>query len=114
MIRRPPRSTLFPYTTLFRSRADDPQEAETGGEGGARVFGERQDAGVELEGRKQGVDELVGRGASGVERLRGQHRYAQLAQGEAAGLVGGPTPCARGALRGPEGGGGPFGHELRS
>src|SRR3989442_5830058 len=24
MIRRPPRSTLFPYTTLFRSRADAP------------------------------------------------------------------------------------------
>src|SRR3989475_2671897 len=24
MIRRPPRSTLFPYTTLFRSRAADP------------------------------------------------------------------------------------------
>src|SRR3989449_10798787 len=24
MIRRPPRSTLFPYTTLFRSRADVP------------------------------------------------------------------------------------------
>src|SRR2546430_6861673 len=23
MIRRPPRSTLFPYTTLFRSAADD-------------------------------------------------------------------------------------------
>src|SRR3712207_7122256 len=23
MIRRPPRSTLFPYTTLFRSRGDD-------------------------------------------------------------------------------------------
>src|SRR5438477_3166980 len=23
MIRRPPRSTLFPYTTLFRSRAND-------------------------------------------------------------------------------------------
>src|SRR3712207_7592384 len=27
MIRRPPRSTLFPYTTLFRS---DRQDAETG------------------------------------------------------------------------------------
>src|SRR3712207_8340558 len=26
MIRRPPRSTLFPYTTLFRSR-DDPDDA---------------------------------------------------------------------------------------
>src|SRR2546427_4816073 len=25
MIRRPPRSTLFPYTTLFRSRADHAQ-----------------------------------------------------------------------------------------
>src|SRR5687767_13290010 len=25
MIRRPPRSTLFPYTTLFRSRADHPR-----------------------------------------------------------------------------------------
>src|SRR3989441_6048654 len=26
MIRRPPRSTLFPYTTLFRSRATDVRE----------------------------------------------------------------------------------------
>src|SRR2546429_5314736 len=25
MIRRPPRSTLFPYTTLFRSRLREPQ-----------------------------------------------------------------------------------------
>src|SRR5437667_4373621 len=25
MIRRPPRSTLFPYTTLFRSKEDFPQ-----------------------------------------------------------------------------------------
>src|SRR2546430_11318895 len=25
MIRRPPRSTLFPYTTLFRSRGDEGQ-----------------------------------------------------------------------------------------
>src|SRR5256885_14762146 len=27
MIRRPPRSTLFPYTTLFRSRSSYAQEA---------------------------------------------------------------------------------------
>src|SRR5688572_31276520 len=27
MIRRPPRSTLFPYTTLFRSDADCPLES---------------------------------------------------------------------------------------
>src|SRR3712207_8288570 len=26
MIRRPPRSTLFPYTTLFRSHLDDARE----------------------------------------------------------------------------------------
>src|SRR6266850_2579293 len=28
MIRRPPRSTLFPYTTLFRSRRTPPRAAE--------------------------------------------------------------------------------------
>src|SRR5258705_1957308 len=28
MIRRPPRSTLFPYTTLFRSRSGRPSFAE--------------------------------------------------------------------------------------
>src|SRR3712207_1926614 len=33
MIRRPPRSTLFPYTTLFRSRGDGP--------GFVRVVGDR-------------------------------------------------------------------------
>src|SRR5687767_15443780 len=38
MIRRPPRSTLFPYTTLFRS--DEDQER------GAEQHGERQDLAV--------------------------------------------------------------------
>src|SRR5258707_7765959 len=34
MIRRPPRSTLFPYTTLFRSRSsDEPSHAGTPPEG---------------------------------------------------------------------------------
>src|SRR5690349_22582505 len=28
MLRRPPRSTLFPYTTLFRSRATTARQAE--------------------------------------------------------------------------------------
>src|SRR3712207_7245434 len=53
MIRRPPRSTLFPYTTLFRSAGRRPQgaketgdEGETGG-GGAREL---------LDGRPEGVD----------------------------------------------------------
>src|SRR5256885_4911364 len=30
MIRRPPRSTLFPYTTLFRSRQIVPRDGERG------------------------------------------------------------------------------------
>src|SRR2546427_6617667 len=32
MIRRPPRSTLFPYTTLFRSRDALAREVDRGGE----------------------------------------------------------------------------------
>src|SRR5436853_4564876 len=37
MIRRPPRSTLFPYTTLFRSAWDeDPEHLRTGLEQAAR------------------------------------------------------------------------------
>src|SRR3712207_8202757 len=51
MIRRPPRSTLFPYTTLFRSRAGDPRQRGERGEGQAESApepdgpGERRDAG---------------------------------------------------------------------
>src|SRR3712207_8124632 len=30
MIRRPPRSTLFPYTTLFRSHLVDPHQEQLG------------------------------------------------------------------------------------
>src|SRR5688572_31009197 len=30
MLRRPPRSTLFPYTTLFRSRGDEPPHGDAG------------------------------------------------------------------------------------
>src|SRR3989441_2405316 len=43
MIRRPPRSTLFPYTTLFRSRARRRRDVvdlrADGGHGGALVRG---------------------------------------------------------------------------
>src|SRR5256885_8088981 len=40
MIRRPPRSTLFPYTTLFRSGGEVAQVAEQHGDVGA-VAGEQ-------------------------------------------------------------------------
>src|SRR3712207_7906144 len=41
MIRRPPRSTLFPYTTLFRSRAQRALERGGGGRHGAQMVGEQ-------------------------------------------------------------------------
>src|SRR5260221_8364215 len=42
MIRRPPRSTLFPYTTLFRSAAArDPQEGVRRGRDDQVAAGER-------------------------------------------------------------------------
>src|SRR3712207_7471271 len=39
MIRRPPRSPLFPYTTLFRSHADVPGE-RPGGTGAGQLVGQ--------------------------------------------------------------------------
>src|SRR5258707_7420069 len=40
MIRRPPRSTLFPYTTLFRSREAHPRDEVGGRERGLLDLGE--------------------------------------------------------------------------
>src|SRR3712207_7333631 len=56
MIRRPPRSTLFPYTTLFRS------EGPLGGEGPDvdlvqhPVVEGRNPPGVHLPGERRGID----------------------------------------------------------
>src|SRR3989441_12026409 len=44
MIRRPPRSTLFPYTTLFRSWASEPQYEDWG----ARFFDANGDGRLDL------------------------------------------------------------------
>src|SRR2546427_5484267 len=67
MIRRPPRSTLFPYTTLFRSSssptcADSAARAESGD-----PLNAKQDE--PLAGRPDGKpDTVAGRRAHGVER----------------------------------------------
>src|SRR2546430_13523496 len=52
MIRRPPRSTLFPYTTLFRSRARQAQAVD----GVAKVFVERR--AEALHGSETGSEHL--------------------------------------------------------
>src|SRR3989454_8257406 len=46
MIRRPPRSTLFPYTTLFRSHAHAIQCADAGDAG---VLGQRETVATDHE-----------------------------------------------------------------
>src|SRR3712207_9339525 len=49
MIRRPPRSTLFPYTTLFRSiESEVPIGAVLSLTGAAASYGESQQRGLEL------------------------------------------------------------------
>src|SRR3712207_8707680 len=57
MIRRPPRSTLFPYTTLFRS--DPPQRGAGGVHRPARAAGRR--LGRDLQGGRGGARRDDGR-----------------------------------------------------
>src|SRR3712207_8703592 len=80
MIRRPPRSTLFPYTTLFRSVAarerqrgeaahhDHPQRSPRQVGGGERGLAEEREA-LELLGELQ----QRGRVLEGVHRRSEEH-----------------------------------------
>src|SRR2546422_6421303 len=52
MIRRPPRSTLFPYTTLFRSALRRPREPEGARLPGRRVRGREPPDGPGAEPRR--------------------------------------------------------------
>src|SRR5690348_17654010 len=66
MIRRPPRSTLFPYTTLFRSRVelgidplhDIPSSAATGIAAAAKRYGAFLEQPVELSRSEEHTSEL--------------------------------------------------------
>src|SRR5256885_10305472 len=51
MIRRPPRSTLFPYTTLFRSRFGRRQRERLIERVGVKRVGAAEDGGQRLERR---------------------------------------------------------------
>src|SRR2546422_10886079 len=73
MIRRPPRSTLFPYTTLFRSGV-----RERGGGAGLEAAGART-AAVRLErrvGGERGIGEDEDRKST---RLNSSHGYISYA-----------------------------------
>src|SRR2546425_4581606 len=65
MIRRPPRSTLFPYTTLFRSVLEDANVGEL------RGHVEGQVDGVGAGGGRGDVRRVVDRLAEPAGKLRG-------------------------------------------
>src|SRR3989449_1276823 len=67
MIRRPPRSTLFPYTTLFRSHSG------TGGRRGRRSLA----AAARV---RSGTARARGSGASGLPRRSGKIEFCQMPQ----------------------------------
>src|SRR2546428_4591919 len=74
MIRRPPRSTLFPYTTLFRSR---PAREAHGGHAQRAVAHELDDVergaiAVERDGTALNVVQLVGQDRKST-RLNSSH-----------------------------------------
>src|SRR2546422_7306468 len=78
MIRRPPRSTLFPYTTLFRSEVETANEAANffvGGSGGAAILwgGRRR---FEIAAGEQRVKESGDRKST---RLNSSHGYISYA-----------------------------------
>src|SRR2546422_8064375 len=112
MIRRPPRSTLFPYTTLFRSPLPAPRtqsirtrrdegESARGGEGGEQARPDRQVQGAEggaLEG-EDACQELVGEPGAGL--LGGARRLGGWAARPA-----GPADRRRRGEEGRGGGGG--------
>src|SRR2546427_963478 len=56
MIRRPPRSTLFPYTTLFRSRPPPPEIAAPRASRPLRLHGAEPRDPTRVRSRRRGRD----------------------------------------------------------
>src|SRR3712207_8225907 len=70
MIRRPPRSTLFPYTTLFRSRSAD--------EAHRPVPLQEHRIGVEIVRRRDGVEDEVEAAGMGLHLIRIDRKSTRL------------------------------------
>src|SRR2546430_9703034 len=77
MIRRPPRSTLFPYTTLFRSLVDGAREHQARDEHRATgpEHGERRDAAPQVQARDQ-VEDCGDRKSTRLNSSHSQISYA--------------------------------------
>src|SRR2546430_12366381 len=73
MIRRPPRSTLFPYTTLFRSRREAPGQRTAACRLLRRVGPPRVTrAALDTPGRRQGGQEVHTRSEEHTSELQSQ------------------------------------------
>src|SRR5258708_15778837 len=83
MIRRPPRSTLFPYTTLFRSQAQQPAKApklspESQAEVEARIHSIFAQYGKRLSDAQKAVCRIVQRDRKST-RLNSSHQIISYA-----------------------------------
>src|SRR2546422_3364111 len=88
MIRRPPRSTLFPYTTLFRSH----RVAESSGSQRAADVAQRHRTSVgrtitAAQGRSDAMNELTTLTASLGTRLKERKETLAVAESSAGGLI---------------------------
>src|SRR3712207_8518787 len=77
MIRRPPRSTLFPYTTLFRSRPRGLRRQDLDEVARLEGVGERHDAAVDL-GPDAAVADVRVDVVREVERRRSEEHTSEL------------------------------------
>src|SRR3712207_8431861 len=72
MIRRPPRSTLFPYTTLFRS-GDEVRLPQARDEVPSRQESGRQGRGDPIQGAQRGLSDALGWSDRKSTRLNSSH-----------------------------------------
>src|SRR5258708_24403496 len=102
MIRRPPRSTLFPYTTLFRSQAIDPLtvarelNVQVIVEGSIQKFGQRLRLHAQVWNAADGSTLSVQSDRKST-RLNSSHQiisYAVFCLKKNTGLATPPTACA--------------------
>src|SRR2546428_9510244 len=94
MIRRPPRSTLFPYTTLFRSRSRWPWRSaythSSGAARGTRTMADPQPPQPVARIAQQDEPDLVARAVAGERAAFGilVERYAGVARRVARAVLG--------------------------
>src|SRR3989449_7307677 len=109
MIRRPPRSTLFPYTTLFRSHARRMRPLGLGEQRLAEILG-RREAGIEA----LGLDEAVGRRLGARERFAGITHDSASSNCPSFGTTKKPSRNAGASLAGPKASGQGFTSSARN